>query len=142
MHPKRGQLKVQVKNNCPEVSIKEANKLIKELEENQVTQLTAQVDALTAKLEVLRKEEMKSWNDLLKDYLETGNQGVLQRAVMLCPFTRNTTMDVQAMLVTDFDLEGGEKYMKELPLTRRKRRMLMASDNWVVRLFAGEDCGG
>ena len=98
MHPNPGQLKVRVKNNCPEVSIKEANRLIKELEENQVSQLTAQVDVLAARLEVMRKEETKPWNEILKEYLETG-------------------------------------------LTRRKRRLLMASGDWAVRLFAGEDCG-
>ena len=31
LHPQRGHIRVQVKNNCPEVSLKEANRLIKEL---------------------------------------------------------------------------------------------------------------
>ena len=46
--------------------------MIKELEENQVSQLTAQVDVLAARLEVMRKEETKPWNEILKEYLETG----------------------------------------------------------------------
>ena len=139
LHPQRGYLKVTVKNNCPEVSLKEANKLIKELEANQVSKLNAQVATLTARLEVLRKEETKSWNELLKEYLEQGDQGLLQRAVMLCPFTKELPNDVQAAMVTDFDLNGGEKYLKEIPITRRKRRTLMASRDWVVRLFMGEE---
>ncbi|CAE7540315.1 RE1 [Symbiodinium sp. CCMP2592] len=138
MHPYRGQLRVKVRNNCPEVTLREANMLIKELEENQVAQLTSQVDSLTARLEVMRMEEKQTWDELLKAYLESGNQGLLQRAVMLCPFTKDIPADAQAMLVTSFDPDGGEKYMKELPITRRRRRLLMASESWVIRLFAGE----
>ena len=138
-HPERGYVKVSVKNNCPEVSVKEANKLIKELENYQLTQLNSQVADLTARLEVLQKEETKTWDELLREYAEYGNQGLIQKSVMLCPFTKDLPSDVQAMLITGFDPAAGEKYMKELPLTRRRRRLLMASENWVVRLFAGEN---
>ena len=137
LHPQRGHIRVQVKNNCPEVSLKEANRLIKELEQNQVAKLSTQVATLTARLEVLRKEETKRWDVLFKEYLEDGCQGTMQRAIMLCPFTRSLPKDVQAMLVADFDLNGGEGYVKSLPLTRRRRRMLLASRDWTVRLFMG-----
>ena len=139
LHPQRGHIRVQVKNNCPEVSLKEANRLIKELEMNQVAKLSTQVATLTARLEVLRKEETKQWDVLFKGYLEDGCQGTMQSAIMLCPFTRNLPKDVQAMLVTNFDPNGGEKYMKSLPLTRRRRRLLLASRDWTVRLYMGAE---
>ena len=43
------------------------------------------------------------------------------------------------MMVAGFNLNGGEEYLKKLPLTRRKRRLLMASKDWMVRLFRGKD---
>ena len=139
LHPQRGHIKVQIKNNCPEVSIKEANRLIKELEMNQVNKLSSQVATLTARLEVLRKEEVKRWDVLFKEYLESGCQGTMQRAIMTCPFTKNLPKDVQANLVTNFGVNGGEKYMKALPLSRRRRRLLLASRDWTVRLCMGAE---
>ena len=106
---------------------------------NQVAKLSTQVATLTARLEVLRKEETKQWDVLFKGYLEDGCQGTMQSAIMLCPFTRNLPKDVQAMLVTNFDPNGGEKYMKSLPLTRRRRRLLLASRDWTVRLYMGAE---
>ena len=139
LHPQRGHIGVTVRNNCPEVSVKEANRLIKELEANQINKLNTQVEMLTAKLEVLRKEEAKSWSELFKEYMDTGCQSVLQRGIMLCPFTRSLPKDVQAMMVTDFDVDGADKYLKALPLTRRKRKLLLASRDWTVRLYMGNE---
>eukprot|EP00439_Symbiodinium_sp_Y106_P035196 s3238_g4.t1 len=101
--------------------------------------LNGQVASLSARLEVLQKEEKRSWNELLKDFLETGDRGLLHRVILLSPFTKDLPADVQAMMVAGFNLNGGEEYLKKLPLTRRKRRLLMASKDWMVRLFRGRD---
>ncbi|OLP98027.1 Retrovirus-related Pol polyprotein from transposon TNT 1-94 [Symbiodinium microadriaticum] len=138
LHPERGHVKVRVRNNCPEVSAKEAHKLIKELEANQLKKLNDQVCSLTARLEMIQKQESRTWYELLRDFLEQGHQGLLHRAVLSCPFTKDLPADVKAMLVTSFEVEGGEKYLKQLPINRRKRRSLLASRDWVVRLYSGD----
>ena len=144
LHPERGHLRVQVRNNCPEVSAKEAHKLIKELEMNQVKKLSEQVSSLTARLEMLQKEESRTWYEYMKEFLETGSRGLLHRALLRCPFTKDLPLDVQAKLIVDFDVNGGEDYLKQLPINRRRRRTLLSSRDWVVKLFTGktEENGG
>ena len=136
-HPQRGQVKVRIRNNCPEVSTKEAHRLIKELETIQMKNLSDQVSSLSARLEVLQKKEKRSWTELLKDFKESGSRGLLHRAILLSPVTKDLPANVQAMMIVGLDVNGAEAYMKRLPLTRRKRRMLMASKDWVVRLYRG-----
>ena len=121
------------------MSTKEAHRLIKELETIQIRTLNDQVSLLAARLEVLQKEEKRSWNEFLKDFLKSGNRGLLHRAILLSPFTKDLPADVQATMVTGLDVNGGEGYLKKLPLTRRRRRLLMASKDWVVRLFKGKN---
>ena len=63
------------------MSTKEAHRLIKELETIQIRTLNDQVSLLAARLEVLQKEEKRSWNEFLKDFLKSGNRGLLHRAI-------------------------------------------------------------
>ncbi|CAE7708795.1 unnamed protein product [Symbiodinium sp. CCMP2592] len=140
-HPQRGQVRVHIRNNCPEVSAKEAHRLIKELEMVQMKTLNDQVTSLSARLEVLQKEEKRAWNELLKDFMESGDRGLLHRAVLLSPVTKDLPADIQAMMITGFDVNNGEAYLKGLPLTRRKRKALLASNDWVVRMFRGRSDG-
>ena len=58
---------------------------------------------------------------------------------MKCPFTCGLPSEVQSMIGEGFELDSGEKYLKELPLTKRKRKALMNSNAWVVHMFAGGD---
>ncbi|CAE7251317.1 unnamed protein product, partial [Symbiodinium microadriaticum] len=138
-HPTKGFIKVYLNNNCPEIDFREAHKLIKELENKHLAQLNAQVSSLTARLEVLRKEENRSWDELLREYVKTGSQSTMLRAIMKCPFTCGLPSEVQSMIGEGFELDSGEKYLKELPLTKRKRKALMNSNAWVVHMFAGGD---
>ena len=131
-HPEKGLLKVKLVNNCPEIKAKDALALIKELENKHMMTLSRQVENLKAKLEVLRKEESRSWDDIVKEYVKTGSQALLLRAILVCPFTKDLPEDVQAMLTEGFEENKGMNYMKQLPLTRRKRRSLLASNQWLV----------
>ena len=138
-HPGRKPIQVRIRNHCPEVAAVDALNLIQELEMKQVCDLNVQVESLRARLEVIKKEEKREWFELLQDYARTGSQPVLLKAILTSPITAGLPADVQSLLLEDFDPEGGERYMKQLPLTRRKRRALMASQNWVVNLFVGSD---
>ena len=138
-HPTKGIMPVRLVNNCPEIKVKDALSLIKELENKHMKTLCNQVSSLKARLEVLRKEERRSWDELLKEFVATGAQSLLLRMVLTCPCTRELPTDVQAMISEGFDKEKGIDYLKRLPLTRRKRKLLMASDNWVVCLNVGAE---
>ena len=138
-HPTKGFIKVYLNNNCPEIDFREAHKLIKELENKHLAQLNAQVSSLTARLEVLRKEENRSWDELLREYVKTGSQSTMLRSIMKCPFTSGLPTEVQSMVAEGFELDSGEKYLKELPLNKRKRKALLNSNAWVVHMFAGGD---
>ena len=137
-HPTRGFIKVFLNNNCPEVNFKEAHKLIKELEQKQLKALNGKVEELSAKLEVMRKEENRSWTELLNEFVKTGNRSLLVKVILLCPFARNLPGEVQASLAESFQKDHGEKYLKELPLSRRKRKSLLNSQRWVVFLHQRE----
>ncbi|CAE7321109.1 RE2, partial [Symbiodinium microadriaticum] len=131
-HPEKGVLKVKLVNNCPEIKAKDALALIKELENKHMVKLTHQVEDLKARLEVLRKEETRSRDNILKEYVKNGSQALLLRAILVCPFTKDLPEDVQAMIAEGFEEHHGLNYLKQLPLTRRKRKLLLASNQWVV----------
>ncbi|CAE7214179.1 RE1 [Symbiodinium sp. CCMP2456] len=133
-HPLRGLLKVKMVNNCPEIKAKDALSLIRELESKHLATLNHQVESLKARLEVLKKEETRTWDDILREYVKKGTQSLLLRAVLVCPFTKDLPEDVQAMVVEGFDVDQGMSYLKQLPLTRRRRKLLMTSNQWVVVL--------
>ena len=128
-HPAKGPIQVKIKNHCPEVAACDALNMIRELEMNQVQELNSQVETLKARLEVLRKEEERSWTELLKDYSKTGKRGLLLKAILKCPFTKCLPGEVQSLLLEDFNPDAGEVYLKDLPITRRKRKALMNSPN-------------
>ena len=47
--------------------------------------------------------------------------------------------EVHSLLLEDFQMDDGLAYLKALPLTRRKRKTLMNSNNWVIGLYMGEN---
>eukprot|EP00439_Symbiodinium_sp_Y106_P015157 s5414_g2.t1 len=136
-HPTKGVMKVKLVNNCPEIKAKDALSLIKELETKHMMTLCNQVSSLKARLEVLKKEEQRSWDELLREFVATGSQTLLLRMVLTCPCTRGLPADVQAMVSEGFDVNKGMECLKRLPLTRRKRKLLMAANNWVVSINTG-----
>ena len=133
-HPTRGLMKVKLVNNCPEIKAKDALSLIKELETKHMMTLCNQVSSLKARLEVLRKEETRSWDELLKEFVASGSQSLILRMVLTCSYTRDLPEDVQAMVSEGFNVAKGLDYLKRLPVTRRKRKLLLTSNNWVVCL--------
>ena len=138
VHPKHGELKVTVRNKCPEVAVTEALGLICELELKELERLNAQVKTMSARLEMLQNEEVKPWSELLKDFLRTGKSEVMWKALMKCPFTKDLPVEVLELVCEGFDPDDGMTYLKSLPLTRRQRKRLLSSNAWVVHLFAGE----
>ncbi|OLQ04673.1 Copia protein [Symbiodinium microadriaticum] len=138
-HPSKKSIKVKIRNHCPEVAACDALGLIRDLECAQVNALNERVASLKARLEVIKKEEKRDWLELLREFSTTGTKTLLLKAILTSPITRDLPAEVQTKLVQDFDLDGGESYLKALPLSRRKRKALAASRSWVVHLFSGVD---
>ena len=136
-HPEKKPIKVKIKNHCPEVAASDALDLIRELELSHVRALNESVEGLKARLEMIKKEERREWTELLKEFAKTGVKSTLLKVVLASPITKDLPYEVQSALVEGFELQDGEKYLKALPLTRRRRRSLLASRNWVVNLFSG-----
>ena len=137
-HPEKGPIKVRINNNCPEVAACDALALIRDLELTKVETLNAHVSTLKARLEVLKLEEKRDWPELMKEYMKDGRRGTLLKALLKCPFTKGLPTDVHSMLLEDFNLDDGMKYLKDLPIARRTRKSLMNSRSWVVSLYGGD----
>ena len=138
-HPEKGSVRVRVNNHCPEVAACDALAMIRELEMKQVNALNSNVEALKARLEVVRMEEKREWYEILKSYATTGSKGELLKVLLRCPFTKVLPTKVHSLMLESFDVNKGEAYLKALPLTKRARKAMMASRKWVVSLFLEEN---
>ena len=138
IHPRHGHLRVQLRNNCPEVAVSDALTLIKELEEAELTKLNDQVCSMSARLEALQRQDRMGWEEHLYEFIKTGRKELLYKTVLACPYTMNLPSDVQDLLTEGFVRDDGKLYVKDLPLPCKERKLLMASNAWVVHLYAGE----
>ena len=136
-HPRHGRLRVTLKGRCPEVAVADALRLIKELEEVQLNQLNEQVDSLSARLQMLEEGETRTWDENLKEYVMTGRKELLWKVLMAAPYTKDLPDEVKELVAEGFQPSMGKEYVKALPLSRRERRRLLASDHWVVHLYSG-----
>ena len=96
------------------------------------------METLRARLEVIKKEETRSWTEFMMDFATTGARSSLLKVLLTCPFTKDLPSDVQSMLLQGFEANAGERYLKALPLSRKKRRALISSRRWVVNLASEE----
>ena len=137
-HPKHGNLKVSLRNRCPEIAALDALNLIQELEAKQLEQFNSQVREMELRLEAMQAEEEKDWIEHVHDVRKDGSAVSMWKALMKCPFTKDLPSEVLELMIEGFDPNQGWKYLKDLPLTRKQRKRLMNSHDWIVHLYAGE----
>ena len=137
-HPKHGNLKVSLRNRCPEIAALDALNLIQELEARQLEQFNSQVREMELRLEAMQAEEEKDWIEHIHDVRKDGSAVSMWKALMKCPFTKDLPSDVLELMIEGFDPNQGWKYLKDLPLTRKQRKRLMNSHDWIVHLYARE----
>ena len=65
-HPEKGMIKVRVNNHCPEVAACDALAMIHELEMKQVNSLNYNLEALKARLDVMKLQDTRDWTELLR----------------------------------------------------------------------------
>ncbi|CAE7355869.1 RE2, partial [Symbiodinium sp. KB8] len=141
-HPEKGMIRVRVNNHCPEVAACDALAMIHELEMKQVNSLNHNLEALKARLDVMKLQDTRDWVELLREYGVNGSRGSLLKVLLKCPFTKDLPQDVHNLMLESFDVDQGETYLKALPISRRTRKALMNSKRWVVSLFNGVDDSG
>ena len=90
------------------------------------------------RLEAMQAEEEKDWIQHIHDVRKDGSAVSMWKALMKCPFTRDLPSEVLELMIEGFDPNQGWKYLKDLPLTRKQRKRLMNSHDWIVHLYAGE----
>ena len=137
-HPKHGNLKVSLRNRCPEIAALNALNLIQELEAKQLEQFNSQVREMELRIEAMQAEEEKDWIQHIHDVRKDGSAVSMWKALMKCPFTKDLPSEVLELMIEGFDPNQGWKYLKDLPLTRKQRKRLMNSHDWIVHLYAGE----
>ena len=138
INPKHGNLKVSLRNRCPEIATLDALNLIQELEAKQLEQFNSQVREMELRLEAMQAEEEKDWIEHIHDVRKDGSAVSMWKALMKCPFTKDLPSEVLELMIEGFDPNQGWKYLKDLPLTRKQRKRLMNSHDWIVHLYAGE----
>ncbi|CAE7843433.1 GIP, partial [Symbiodinium microadriaticum] len=88
-----------------------------------------------AKLLSLAIEEDKCWTDYLHEYLNGGSSGDGWKAVFTCPVLAPFEDEDKVGLIPDWTLKDynvWEAMKRVLPLPRRVRKRLYASDSWIV----------
>ena len=137
-HPKHGNLKVSLRNRCPAIAALDALNLIQELEAQQLEQFNSQVRERELRLEAMQAEEERDWIEHIHDVRKDGSAVSMWKALMKCPFTKDLPSDVLELMIEGFDPNQSWKYLKDLSLTRKQRKRLMNSHDWIVHLYAGE----
>ena len=137
IHPVHGRLRVRVRDFCPELAEHEALKLIAELEQKRLDDMTNTMKAL--ELKVSECEYKMEWFDHVRNYTLTGARVDLLAAIAAAPFFENLTADFKATASEGIPMgeKDGWLLLKSMPWSRRKRRTLFQSHNWNLHLFAG-----
>ena len=121
-------LPLDVEKGCPEVSEKVANKLIQQLEEQQVSRLD---DAAQSSVKAITRLKA-SWWSYLREYVRTGNREDACCAIDKASFL-DFKDDVKQKMITVVPKVGIWELLKELRVNRRSRKRLLRADTWILR---------
>ena len=144
LHPVHGRLRVRVREFCPELAEHEALRLIAELEQRRLDEMSSTMRALEMK--VAECEYQMEWFDHVKSFVATGERVDLLAAIASAPFFKDLPMDFKATAAEGVSTrdKDGWLLLKAMPRSRRKRRTLFQSQDWNVHLFSGpsgKGCG-
>ncbi|CAE7488319.1 RE1, partial [Symbiodinium necroappetens] len=140
-HPVHGTVRPRVIGKCPLIGETQALQLIKELEDKRVEDLQRTTAAMQRALWLWDQDA--DWSKHLHAFLKSGERAQQLKAIDAedSPFTTLSSFTKGAM-AEDLVLNNraGWKCLQALPVSRRRRKLLMASE-WVVNLFAGPSDG-
>ena len=139
VHPVLGPLKTGVaRNTCPYIQEEQALKLIGELESERLREFEQSVQAMEAELQQVSMP--KDPTESLQRYVATGSRESLLQAVFAQPYLKQVPEAIKVKLCEELpglDDTQGWRILKRLPLSRARRRSLLASKKWLVFLCSG-----
>ena len=142
IHPIHGKLVTRVRADCPEISEAKALELIHELEMKRLSSFSSLVDQANEQLYTLQSRGLEGfhWEDHLTQVVKTGERahmcGLVNKIPYFAAVPPEFYIDIpESFPVTDKD---GWQLLKSFPWSRRKRRTMFKSSDWVVHLFSGE----
>ena len=139
-HPEYGRLRTRVTSGCPEVANEEAMKIVERLEgRKRKEELSGKLSMLKAKIDSLADVEARPWTTWARCFVDEPKMGHLVQMVMKAPLFEGMA---EAMVEKLVPMEGeipkdekdGWQLLKQLPLSRAKRKALMRSASWMVRV--------
>ena len=83
---------------------------------------------------MLEEGACRTWDENLRKFVRTGRKDLLWKVLMAAPYTKDLPDEVKELMAEGFRLDMDKEFFKALPLSRRERRRLLASDHWVVHL--------
>ena len=140
-HPIHGIIRPRVIGKCPLIGETQALQLIKELEDKRVEELQRSTMAMQRALWMWDQDAV--WSKHLHTFLRHGGRAnqLLALDAEDSPF-HHLGPAAKGAMAEDLVLNDktGWNYLKAIPVSRRKRKLLMAND-WVINLFAGPSDG-
>ena len=137
VHPVHGTIRPKVVGKCPLIGEAQALQLIKELEDKRVEDLQRSTMAMQRTLWLWNQEA--TWSKHLHAFLCTGERTSQLMALEAedSPF-HALSSTVKGVMAEDLVLndKAGWKYLQAIPVSRRRRKLLMSKE-WVINLFAG-----
>ncbi|CAE7381230.1 GIP [Symbiodinium natans] len=141
-HPIHGKLRVKVNHFCPELTEVSALQLIKELEEKRVGEFTKTLEDMERQLKEIELSGCgdRGWEQHLMDLVETGARTSFCGFIQKVPYLQGVTPEAFATIPEEFPVTNKEgwRLLKGMPWSRRKRRSMFLSNNWLVHLFSGD----
>ena len=150
-HPEKESAQVFTRSSCPEVRECDALRLIAEIEGMKVEEARKTLKELTTTMKSTRvgadgnlRGPSRDWRSYVKDYLKTGRKEDITKAVMDASFMKDVP-DKDRLAIFEHLPDGDKEAwqaMKQLPLTRARRKRLWKSNRWMVHLFSGKEKEG
>eukprot|EP00439_Symbiodinium_sp_Y106_P003270 s2292_g1.t1 len=139
IHPSLGVLNTGVSaNTCPYVQEDQALRLIAELESQRLEGFKREIQNLECQLEIV--DAPPDPTEALRCFSNSGLRSHALRAFLAQPYLASLPEEIKVGLAEDFPANSpdvGRSILKLLPLKRAARRVLDASDQWVVHLCSG-----
>ncbi|CAE7765514.1 GIP [Symbiodinium sp. CCMP2592] len=133
-HPRLGKLETSIRSGCPQLSKKQALELVRELEGAHIGDLESRLRRIQSQLSA---QTGQGFQMVLDEFISTGSQVSAQKLVDRMPFLKCVPTRVTSKLAVGLEGAQGWDLLKALPVNRRLRKRLHASQNWVLSLCSG-----
>ena len=130
---------LRIREGCPEITERDALKLIARLEDDNLELLKSNVESTRQRVRAAAMALEKTWFDRLIAYVDGEITSEAWQAIETAPFFQDVPRPCLAGLVEAVPETNGWTVLRGLEhLNRRARKKLWVSNKWLVHLFSGE----